>query len=679
MTEIWYKLPTVLTLGALVVVLLSMRREHRTPQFHLWVAGWAVVFFHLCIQIYEILRPPGTITAILETASVLVAGDLFIVSLSRLLAFPLRRRMLILWSVPGLILYCVAISLPRHNVLLAAISCGELYAFSLLGFWRTKRHRGLQIAATLAFGVNFFVWFYVVERGRPDLGFYAAMSFLYGLATIVTFRFFRRFTVGVLTMSGGFAAWALVAPIYLIQDYLHIGIGAESDLWNVPKFIVALGMVVTLLENERARSEHSQLLIQEVNEQMRHFADLTYRLLRGADVPTLCPEIANAIHRVSNYERVAIVLADPAGKMRIVGHAGIEDTTEVEKLAESVERNDIEGLDAHLANSAQIGSNSFRSRTEKLSAQYGAIVTSRQFPPNPYWSAGDEILVPIRSSAGKLVGVFSLDDPKRVERVNAEDLSALEILASEIGAAIETASLQSRLVRSEKLAGIGQLVAGVGHELNNPLTAVLGYAEMLGERAPDESMKRDLGVLRKEAVRMKRIIEDLQRFSRHGSLDRIPLSIAQVVNEVLSLRKIDLHSANITVELELPAGVPPVMADPSMLKQALLNILANAIDAVAQTETKTIRIEAGVWKDRLVLKIIDGGPGFRDTTRAFDPFYTTKAPGKGTGLGLSIAYGIIKEHGGDVLASNIQPHGACLAIELPMSASVTPLTNFAEV
>jgi two-component system, NtrC family, sensor kinase len=215
---------------------------------------------------------------------------------------------------------------------------------------------------------------------------------------------------------------------------------------------------------------------------------------------------------------------------------------------------------------------------------------------------------------------------------------------------------------------MGQLVTGVAHELNNPLTAILGYSEILGDRAGDSGMKRDLDVMRREALRMKRIIENLQRFSRQQRMEKKTTDLRPLLEDVVKLRAYDMHALNIRLTTDLQTQPMRVYADETLLHQVLMNVLNNAMDAVEHQEDKRIGVEARTAGGQVQVRIYDNGPGFSDIARVFDPFYTTKGPGKGTGLGLSICYGIVREHGGDIVASNLQPQGASVNILLPAQA-----------
>jgi two-component system NtrC family sensor kinase len=208
----------------------------------------------------------------------------------------------------------------------------------------------------------------------------------------------------------------------------------------------------------------------------------------------------------------------------------------------------------------------------------------------------------------------------------------------------------------------------VAHELNNPLTAVMGYGELLSEDAPPGAMRDRLDKLVNEGRRMKKIVENLLRFSRQRAVDRQAVDLSSVVQDVLSLREYYARTRGLEIVVDVQAGLPQVAVDEDQFKQILLNLVNNAIDAVeADAGPKKITVRAFARGNRAILEVEDTGTGFADLNRALDPFYTTKPVGKGTGLGLSICYGIIKEHDGEIRIENIQPQGARVTVELPLA------------
>ena len=229
---------------------------------------------------------------------------------------------------------------------------------------------------------------------------------------------------------------------------------------------------------------------------------------------------------------------------------------------------------------------------------------------------------------------------------------------------------QEQLVQSEKLSAVGEFVAGVAHELNNPLTAVMGFSEMLSKADVDPKYRRQLDLIFKAAQRCQKIVQSLLSFARRHPPERRAVSMSGLVEAVLDLVAYPLRTGNIEVKLQLDPSLPPVLADAHQIQQVLLNIINNARQAIeAHQPSGRITITTELRGPNVQLTIQDDGPGISEENlrRIFDPFFTTKEVGKGTGLGLSLCYGIIKEHGGSITPSSRRGEGATFIIELPVA------------
>ncbi len=232
----------------------------------------------------------------------------------------------------------------------------------------------------------------------------------------------------------------------------------------------------------------------------------------------------------------------------------------------------------------------------------------------------------------------------------------------------DSAVLRDKLVHAEKMAAVGQLVSGVAHEVNNPLTAILGFADLLMEN-PDlpETGRKDLRVILQEAQRTKQIVQNLLSFARQMPPQRNPLQLNLILRRTIQLRSYDFNSHGVDIVEHLDEGLPDVVGDAHQLQQVFLNILNNAYDAVREVGTPA-RIEIMSTKagDGVEISFSDNGNGISHPDKIFDPFFTTKEIGKGTGLGLSICYGIVKEHGGEIHChNNIGGAGATFIVRLP--------------
>jgi PAS domain S-box-containing protein len=243
---------------------------------------------------------------------------------------------------------------------------------------------------------------------------------------------------------------------------------------------------------------------------------------------------------------------------------------------------------------------------------------------------------------------------------------------------------QEQLLQSEKMSAIGQLISGVAHELNNPLTAILGYAQLLETGATPERVADFAGKLYRQAQRTQKIVQNLLSFARQRQPEQRFLDLRKVIDDTVTLRDYDLKLNNIAVERDYQADLPPVLADPHQLEQVFLNIVNNAVDAILEHERKgRIGIRCYAEDAHAVVELRDSGPGISDPGKVFDPFYTTKPIGKGTGLGLSICYSIVKQHGGEIIARNHPEGGAVFELCFPLvraaGRAAEPLAEYPRV
>ena len=233
----------------------------------------------------------------------------------------------------------------------------------------------------------------------------------------------------------------------------------------------------------------------------------------------------------------------------------------------------------------------------------------------------------------------------------------------------EEKQLRQQLIQSEKLSAVGELVSGVAHELNNPLTAIIGFAELLIAADLPEKIRAELQLIHDEAHRCGKIVANLVSFARRHRPERQTIQLNDIVRDTVELRSYDLRVTNIQVEADLDPDLPTALADPNQMQQVFLNIINNAQQAVAEDRGRgTITIRSRVTQNNVRFTITDDGPGIapENLSRVFDPFFTTKDVGEGTGLGLSLCYGIIQEHGGRISASSRLGEGTTFTLELPV-------------
>ncbi len=233
--------------------------------------------------------------------------------------------------------------------------------------------------------------------------------------------------------------------------------------------------------------------------------------------------------------------------------------------------------------------------------------------------------------------------------------------------------LEAKLLQTEKMAALGHLVSGIAHELNNPLTAIMGYAQLLLGHGLGPLQLSEAEKVYQEAERARRIVKNLLYFARENKPERTRVDLNEIVERTLALRSYELRVENIVVETELDRGIPATMADPYQLQQVVLNLVVNAEQALLEERGRGhVRIRTSHSSlpngERILLEIADDGPGIpqADASRIFDPFFTTKPPGVGTGLGLSIVYGIVQQHGGEVTFENQPGAGVNFMVDLPV-------------
>jgi len=232
--------------------------------------------------------------------------------------------------------------------------------------------------------------------------------------------------------------------------------------------------------------------------------------------------------------------------------------------------------------------------------------------------------------------------------------------------------LEHQLIQSERLAAMGAMIGGIAHELNNPLTSILGMSELLQDSQTTDTARKHLSLLQQQARRAAEIVQNLTYFSRSGGVGSNRVNVADVVDRTLSLHAYSLRRNNIAVDFLRESSVPAVVVEPNQIMQVFLNLILNAEQAIREVrERGTLRIRMGFTADSVWVSFQDDGPGIPDESlpSIFDPFYTTKRPGRGTGLGLSICKSVVTEHKGTLDAQNAPGGGAVFTVRLPIATA----------
>jgi two-component system NtrC family sensor kinase len=333
---------------------------------------------------------------------------------------------------------------------------------------------------------------------------------------------------------------------------------------------------------------------------------------------------------------------------------------------------------------------------EKLAvyiAQAGhEVVTEQDLPqlpePAQLWIANrgyQSFVAVMMYLRGKTLGILFITS-QNANQFTGRDRNLATAIARQLGSSVEKVLLyeetarayedlrntQEQLLQSEKMSAVGQLISGVAHELNNPLTAILGYVQLLetepiGARAQDYVRKLYL-----QTQRTHRVVQNLLSFSRQRKPMQSQVDLRRTLEDTLALREFDLKLNNVTVDRDYDLGLPFITGDAHQLEQVFLNIVNNAVDAIMDSgQSGSLKVRTYSEAGRACIEFWDSGLGLKYPNKIYDPFYTTKKIGKGSGLGLSICYGIIKEHGGDIVAFNHRQGGAVFQIKLPLAGART--------
>ena len=245
----------------------------------------------------------------------------------------------------------------------------------------------------------------------------------------------------------------------------------------------------------------------------------------------------------------------------------------------------------------------------------------------------------------------------------------MEMVEAEHRNVLQMQRLQDKLVQKEKLASLGQLVAGAAHEINNPLTAILGFSEILStDSSLSESALQSVNKIAQQARRTSSLVADLQNFSRTASSDRTLVDVASLLQRSVLTQAITAEGKNIRIENDLEPDLPRIWGNANRLFQVFTNMAENAVESLQEKGGGFLFLRLRREANELVLDFVDNGVGIREPDRVFDPFYTTKPVGGGAGLGLSVCYGIVREHGGEIACSNRDAGGAMFTVRLPIAA-----------
>ncbi len=624
----------------------------------LWLVGWMFAAIQLEMDVFG--RTHAGVWLAVSRGCMLMAAVMFLGSMAPQF-FSRRLHLLYVAAFAApLMLFTAMVSLdpaPGTEGRLVLLAC--VIAALLIGArWSLEKHL-LPVSLGLLLVVSVGgsgIWLtlhqnYAAVLVLAQSGILLITALLFALA-------FRRVTAGVVFTVGGLVAWSLPGILELLLGASQVPFVLVRAL-NLMKVIAAVGMIVLVLEDEIASNKAAQLRERRARQEMERYTEIFLEAFSYEEESRQYDQICQVIGEASRFSKAVLVLRSPEGRFRLAGHAGIDGAlaTALDAMARRTTDEKLKDLRADSLYKREIG------HLVRLNL-------------TPLLEPGDELqqlgfleshAIAIRGREQELLGTLllaGLRDPD--EPLLTEDVLPLELLVARIGTAREHQMLLRRLLQAERLAGLGQLAGGVAHELNNPLTVVTGYAELMAES--DAASRDQAAVILNEARRMKQIIESLVRFRKASPGMRGPVSVELLLQDVERLARHDLDGARIGLQLRLAPNLPSISADGDQIRQVFLQIVRNAIGSLNDTRDgldRKIVVEATSVGDRVQVTISDNGPGFVDPARVFDPFYTTRHQGEGMGLGLSICYSIIREHEGQISAVNVLPHGAGVIIELP--------------
>ncbi len=442
------------------------------------------------------------------------------------------------------------------------------------------------------------------------------------------------------------------------------GVGVHW-VWMVAGVCVVAGLVWRLRVLSAAQRRAGR-----ARAELEAYARLDARVPEGGDAREFAKGVCKVVAGVSAFRRVALITRDEEGRLEVAGSTGMDDLT-----VEALNAWGLKGLGVGPRLSRGLGASRAGDRGS-IGMRSGVRVGLQEPGGVKAWTRsfvlesvgrGGVWVVPLWSTAGRMMGALV------VVGGAAEELGGVESLAAKLARTTENAVLAERLLRSEKLAGLGQLAGGVAHALNNPLTAVLGFAELIAETTEDARVQEDATTIVREAVRMKETVQSLLDLWRPTNLMEEAVGVGGLVRELAAACEGKLEARGVRLVVEMGEEAAEVRGSRDRIRVVMEHLLNNAAQAVAQVpvergERHVIRVTVREDERGVQVIVSDTGPGFREPGRVFDPFYTTQHVEQGAGLGLSICYGIVREHGGEISAFNLHPRGAAVVVELPLSA-----------
>jgi two-component system, NtrC family, sensor kinase len=656
----YYRVPTLTLLAVLVAVFGALYFRSRTHRRLLWLIGWIMATLRVALMA-DGLEYHGFGKAASNSAMML-AAVMFMGALSPVvLSSRLRISYVVPFSIP-LLFFTISTSLDATPGiflhLLNIVAAGATVAIGVHWGWR---RRLLPAWFTLPWPAMVGVLcIYYASIGNNEIVLRIAHSGISLMTGLLVLAAYRRLSPGVIFTATGFFVWSLPLVLELLMPDAEAFWLPANRMFNLMKVVTAMGMIVLVLEDEARENEAAQGRDRRARAEMEQYAKLDLAVEPHHDFGIQYSEVCETIVRAARFRQAAIFLLDIDRNLHLTAFSGI-DAALATALA---------GLGLRLS-AEELQRGWQRSKSSAMLSGHMGPTDLR-----PWIRSGDELdlqnfsqayTIPLNARSGDIQGILMLGGLKdEKELLLPEDLLPLELLVARVAAARENGLLSRRITRSEKLAGIGRLAGGVAHELNNPLTVVMGYAELIFEGATEERVRHDAGVIRLESQRMRQIIESLARFWKPSPSPVSPLTVPELLAEVESQRRADFESRQIQFDVTFSDDLPRIIVSVDQMRQILLKLLDNAASVIEDRPEKRIHLEACLVGDRIHIVISDNGPGFPNPDKVFDPFFATRPTGEGPALALSLCYSIVREQGGDISAINLQPHGGAVVIELPV-------------
>jgi signal transduction histidine kinase len=667
-----YQLPALVLTTLLLPAFAYLYLRFRDTRTLLWFLGFLFAILRMLL-VYQLpwwdvsdpFRYPW-VAAVSQT-SIQICSAMFLASLS-----PLRFRMgrfKILYVIPytiPLVIYAVVYQGVFHGVapgeplflILPALGFLSLTAGFFWALARGSMPKGMGVLLCVVVGGAGLYFCYATHGQWPLTLVECANHFMTALLLLFVFR---RFSPGVVLSVLGFTSWSLLAlklfPAVALNPAIYVNLDRCVSLGKV---VAAVGMILLTLEDELAANKFAQERERRARRELEAYASLILSRRKLEDFDRQANEICQTVAENSRFRQAALLL-NTAGKYKVAGSAGLDGgvVTALNALAGRIPM-------AGFLTSGSVRPAVGESQTVNL--DFG-----------PWLKPGDDLkrlrftfvqAVPLvgRSATDGALLLAGLRNPREVLRM--DDLLPVETLTARLQAVRSQTIMMEKLIDSEKYAGLGQLANNVTHQLNNPLTVILGYASLLDEAKGLTSQERKgVDAIVAEARRMRTTLESLSRVSRGHSEHLTSVSVSELLADMEELHRSEFLQRSIHFRLSIARGLPKVLCNPHHLRQAVLHCLQFAIEAASKqdasdSESKTVRLEATAEGGVVQILVAHSGPGFVNPEHAFDPFMPVQGEGEITSLGLGMCASILREHDGRVSVVNLEPGGAAILLEL---------------